>query len=279
MKIRHQPFWIALFVLLTLFTGIAHAAETPLTLGIFPYVSRGELMEYHTPLKTYLEAKLQRPVDMITAPDFVEFMARTQKGDYDLVLTAPHLGRLAETRDGYVRVAMTGHQVKGVFLARRDSGIRTIADLKGKTIMMAQPISIVYQMGVEKLRQNGLVAGKNITVIGSRTHNNALYAPARGEADASVTGLVLWDRAEPDIRAALVEIGKTQGVPGFMLMANKRLPPELIKRIQSAVFDFHKTKEGKAYFEVTEFNRFEKIDDKTMKSLDPYTRILTEPAP
>jgi len=276
MKASIRWFWLAILITVS---GLSRAAETPLTLGIFPYVSRGQLMEYHTPLKLYLEKELQRPVDLVTAPDFSEFMARTQKGEYDLVLTAPHLGRLAEVRDGHLRVAKTAHEVHGVFLTRKDSGIRSLADLKGKTIMMAQPISIVYQMGVEELRQYGLVPGKDITVIGSRTHNNALYAPARRESDASVTGLALWKNAEPDVRAQLVEIGQTDGAPGFMLMANKRLPAALIKRIQSAVFDMHKTNEGKSYFDVTEFKYFEKIDDKAMKKLDPYTRVLTEQAP
>lgn len=267
------------FIILIAISGVASGAEIPLTLGIFPYVSRGQLVEYHTPLKLYLEKQLQQPVELVTAPDFAEFMARTQKGEYDLVLTAPHLGRLAETRDGYLRVAKTTHQVQGIFLARKDSGIRSLADLKGKTIMMAQPISIVYQMGVEQLRKSGLKPGQDVTVIGSRTHNNALYAPARHESDASVTGVVLWKQAEPDVRAALLEIGTTHQVPGFMLMAHKRLSPARIKRIQSAIFNFHKTNEGKFYFEITEFKHFEKIDDKTMKQLDPYTQVLTEPAP
>lgn len=270
--------WFSLAILLAV-SGLVHSAEAPLTLGLFPYVSRGQLMALHTPLKAYLEEQLQRPVEMITAPNFAEFMTRTQKGEYDLILTAPHLGRLAETRDGYIRVAKTGHHVFGVFLTRKDSDIHSLADLKGKTIMMAQPISIVYLLGVEELRQNGLVPGKDITVIGSLTHNNALYAPARHESDASVTGFVLWDKADPEVRAKLREIGKTPGVPGFMLMANRRLPAELIKRIQTAVLGFDKTIEGKAYFSATEFKHFANIDDKSMRQLDPYTRILTKPAP
>jgi phosphonate transport system substrate-binding protein len=154
MKISIRRFSLALLFAVC---GLVRAADTPLTFGVFPYVSRGQLMELHTPLKRYLEKQLQQPADMITAPDFVEFMARTQQGEYDLVLTALHLGRLAETRGGYLRVAKTGYQVHGIFLARKDSGIRSLADLKGKTIMLAQPISIIYQMGVQELIRNGLV--------------------------------------------------------------------------------------------------------------------------
>ena len=266
-----------ILLMLVLAGAVAQAADvSPLTLGIFPYVSRGKLMELHTPLKLYLEQKLGRPIDMVTAPDFVEFMKRTQKGDYDLVFTAPHLGRLAETRDGYVRIVMTGHHVQSVFLARKDSGIHRIDDLKGKTIMIAQPISIVYQLSVHELARHGLEPGRDITIIDTRTHNNALYAPARRESDASATGIVLWRDAEPEIKNQLIEIGHTQEVPGFMMMGNKRLPPALIKRVQTALLNFNKLPESKAYFEETQFKRFEKIDDKTMKGLDPYVRVLTE---
>jgi phosphonate transport system substrate-binding protein len=264
---------------LTLVATFSLASDAPLTFGVFPYVSRGQLMDFHTPLKVYLESRLKRPVDLVTAPDFAEFANRTQKGEYDLILTAPHMGRLAERRDGYVRLVKTGHEVQAVFLVRRDSGLRKLADLKGKTIMMAQPVSAVYQMAADHLQRNGLVPGRDVTVISTGTHNNALYAPARREADASVTGILLWSNADPAIRAELVEIDGTRRIPGFMLMANKRVPPEQVKRIQALLLDFEKTEEGKAYFRATDLKNFGLIDDKTMKSLDPFTRILTDPAP
>jgi len=264
---------------LMLVAGIAQGTEAPLTFGLFPYVSRGQLMDYHTPLKVYLEIKLQRPVDLVTAPDFAEFMNRTRKGEYDIILTAPHMGRLAEIRDGYVRIVKTGHEVQGVFLVRRDSGIRSLADLKGKTIMVAQPISVVYQMAMDHLQRNGLVPGKDVTIVNTRTHNNALYAPARREADASVTGILLWTNAEESIKSELIAIGETRSVPGFTLMAHKRLAPELVKRVQSLLLAYEKTPEGKAYFKATDLKNFSRIDDKTMKSLDPFTRVLLETAP
>lgn len=277
MKINKPPCWIAI---LMLFTGLAHGAPAvpPLVFGVFPYVSPGQLMQFHNPLKIYLESKLQRPVELVTAPDFAGFMKRTQSGEYDLILTAPHLGRLAEQRDGYVRVVKTGHEVQGVFLARRDSAIRSLADLKGKQVMIAQPISIVYQMAIEHLKHIGLVPGKDVTVVTTRTHNNALYGPVQRETEASVTGILLWLNAEANVRSELLEIGRTHPVPGFTIMANKRLPPDQIKRVQALLLNFQNTPEGKTYFQDTDLLGFREIDEKTMKSLDPFTHVLTDPA-
>lgn len=270
----------SLFLLPLLLLNLgAYAAEIrPLVFGIFPYVSQAQLMQVHAPLKTQLEQKLGQPIDMVTAPDFPEFLARTQRGEFDIILTAPHFGRLAEVRDGYVRLAKTGHEVQGIFLVAADSDIKRIKDLKGKTVMIAQPISVVYQLAEETLRKQGLIHGKTVTVLETRTHNNALAAPTRKEADAAVTGQGLWAQATPEVKAQLREIGATPAVPGFMLMAHKRLPSKQISQIKQILLGFDKTPEGKAYFDKTFILRFEPINSKVMRSLDPYTKILTQTA-
>lgn len=270
-------FLLALILLLP--APLTHAGQTPLTLGLFPYVSRVQLMEFHTPLKLYLEARLERPVELVTAPDFMTFVERTRKGEYDLILAAPHIGRLAERGAGYERLAMTGHQVQGVFLVRRDSDIKRLTDLRGKTVMVAQPVSIIYQMTVAHLRKAGLVPGRDVTLIETRTHNNALYAPARGEADASATGILLWINAEAALKEQLREIDRTPGTPGFTLMAHRRLGKQQISRIRQLLLAFGETPEGRAYFETTGLKGFHPIDDKTMKAVDPFTRVLLETPP
>ena len=272
---------LRIIFLLCLTIGMASAAEQkqPLVFGVFPYISRVQLMDVHTPLRVYLEQKLGQPVDLVTAPDYAEFLARTQRGEYDLILTAPHFGRLAELRDGYLRLAMTGHQVKGVFLVSKDSDIKNIADLKGKTVMIAQPLSIIYQLSEEKLRAEGLSPGKDVTIIETRTFNNAISAPARKEADAAVTGQGLWAQAPAEVKTQLREIGSTRPVPGFMLMANKRLPAKLVKQAQHHLLGFERTSEGRAYFDSTFLLHFEPIDGKTMRSLDPFAKKLRDMKP
>ncbi len=58
--------------------------------------------------------------------------------------------------------------------------------------MIAQRVSIIYQMAEHLLREKGLVPGESVTIVETRTHNNAMHAPLRGEADTSVTGTLLW---------------------------------------------------------------------------------------
>ena len=258
-------------------SAIAHD-KSELVLGVFPYVTPVQLAAFHTPLKDYLAKSLQRPISLVTAPDFNSFVERTSQGQYDIIITAPHLGRFAETHDGYKRLAQTSHFVQGIFLTRKDSEIQKIEDLRGKSVMIAQPISIIYQMSEHLLRQKGLVPGESVTILDTRTHNNAMYAPLRGEADASVTGTLLWQVLKEEQKDQMRVIGTTDEAPGFMVMGNKRLSTKDIKKIKDLLLDFHDVAGSEPYFSATGYKKFEKIDDSIMKKLDPYTEILLKPS-
>lgn len=273
--------WISLLILAfgLALTPHARASEpSPLVLGVFPYVSPVQLAQFHTPLKDFLARSLKRPVTLVTAPDFMSFVERTREGQYDIILTAPHLGRLAETRDGYQRVAQTGHTVQSIFLARKDSGIERIEDLKDKRVMIAQKVSLIYQMAEQLMRSKGLVPGESVTIIETRTHNNAMHAPLRGEVDASVTGTLLFKVLEDEQKKQLRVIGASQEAPGFMLMASKRVSAPDVAKIRGLLLDFHTAPDSEAYFATTGFGRFKLIDDRVMRSMDPYTVVLTQPA-
>ena len=276
---RDMRLWLKqiqyLLWLLVATPGVLHA-EGEITLGVLPYVTAGKMVEFHTPLKNYIAERLGRPVALITAPDFLDFVERTGKHEYDLILTAPHFGRLAERRDGYQFVVQTLNEIQAAFLVRKDSDIQRLEDLKGKRIMVAQPISMMYQLSIGTLEKKGLVPGKNITIIEARTNNNALSAPLRDEADAGVTGILLWGLATGEQKEQLRLIGTSPSMPGFVLMAHKRISKQDVARLRKALLAFHATPQGEAYFAATGLKGFGLSDAATMNSLDPYTRVLTQ---
>lgn len=168
--------------------------------------------------------------------------------------------------------------VQGIFLARKDSDIQKIGDLRGKTVMIAQRVSLIYQMAERLLREKGLIPDVSVKIIETRTHNNAMHAPLRGEADASVTGTLLWRILGEEQKGQMRVIGITEEAPGFMLMANSRLSAQDIAKIKTLLLEYHRVPGSEAYFSTTGYEKFEPIDDKIMKQLDPYTRVLTNPA-
>ena len=261
-------------MLLWLFgAGVVSASES-VRFAIFPYVSPGKLVQFHLPLKKHLEQSLGRPVSLVSAPDFDTFAQRTADGEYDYVLTAPHLARLAERRSGYQRVARTLHVVQGIFLARVDSNIDSLAELENKTVTMAARVSIIFQMAEHQLGALGLHDGVNLTIRETSTHNNAMYAPLRGESDASITGILLWRKLGQAHKQRLRVIGTTPEAPGFMLMANPDVSDDEVERVREAVLGFEQTPAGAEYLQFTGLRGFAPISDTMMQSLDPYIEIF-----
>jgi phosphonate transport system substrate-binding protein len=252
---------------------VARAGDA-LIFGMLPYVSPGELVRYHSSLKAYLSRVLGRPVVLVTAPDFDTFRERTRRGEYDIVFTAPHLGRLAEVRDGYRPLARTMHQVQGMFVTRRDSGIRRLEDLRGKRIMMAEPYSMIFLMAQDTLRRHGLVLGRDLTLVRPRTPNNALYGPLRREADAALTGVVMWRRLEARQKDKLRLLDVTARGPGFIVLANGRVPKALAERLKQALFAFNETAEGKTDFTVRALKGFGPLTARDLLPLDPYVKAI-----
>lgn len=245
-------------------------ANDPVRLGIFPYVTPVQLAKFHNPLRDYLEQTMGRPVVLVTAPSFPEFIARTQQGVYDFALTAPHLARLAQVRDGYEPLVKTGHLIRGVYLVPKDSPIQTLSDIRGHSLMMVGQAAIIGQMVVRQLAELGLRDGENIEIRTTRTHNNAMYASLRGESDVSVTGILLYEKINLQDRARVRVIDYTPGVPGFIFLAKQTIPAPERARIKAALVSFADTVEGKQYLGPTGFKALLPIDDAEMQSLQPF---------
>jgi len=254
--------------------SLAAAEQHAIKFAVFPYVTPVQLVKFHEPLRALMEQTLGQRVTLITAPSFKEFIKRTHAGDYDIILTAPHLGRLAEVEDGYQRVAHTMHEVQGIYLATKASGIHDLHDLQGKVVTLVGRAAIITQMVEHQLRGLGLEDGKNIHFRFTRTHNNAMYAPLRGETDASVTGVLLWRKIGQHDRDKMQVIGKTPVAPGFMVMTRKDFDAGQRKKLETLLLSLRDLAKGRQYLETTGLRYFEKISDEEMTALDPYIRIF-----
>lgn len=251
---------------------ISAQTESPLKLGIFPYVNPAQLVKFHSDFRGLLEEILERKVVMVTAPSFKEFIERTHNNAYDYIMTAPHLGRVAEVRDGYIPVAHTMHKVQGVYLVREDSGITELADLEGKVVTMVGPSAVITQMAEKQLSQLGLQNGKNINFRYTNTHNNAMYAPIRKESDASITGILLWEKMGQHKLNAVRVIDRTPQTIGFQIMAASRTSEADRLKIQNVLLAYHTTDAGKKYMSKTGFNYFDLVDEQEKRELDQYIK-------
>ncbi|HHI76153.1 MAG TPA: phosphate/phosphite/phosphonate ABC transporter substrate-binding protein [Gammaproteobacteria bacterium] len=260
-----------LLLLWLLLAGAATAAQrTALVLGVFPYFSPEQLATLYRPLADHLEARLGRPVRLVSAPDFATFKRRTAAGRYDILVTAPHLGRIAERRNGYRWLALTRNRSEAVFVSRRDSGIHTLGDLRGRRLALPPPLAIVHQMALETLERLGMEPQHDLRLLPRKSHDQALYAVIQGDADAAAFGLPTWRRYRAPEKRALVVIGRSASIPGFAILAHPRLGEPLLERLREALFAFPDTAEGRHFFDATALEGVRPVTHADRALLDHY---------
>lgn len=247
-----------------------------LVFGVYPLLSPSQTAERFAPLKEHLAKALGMPVTLRSAPDFASFIERTRAGEYDIIFTAPHMGRLAQKRDGYRPIVQTG-QVTIVTLARRNGPVRTLADLKGRTLAVGARLSMTYQVVDHALGRHGLAIERDVKFIDSVSFSNVIEAIMRGEADAGATITQFLDAASSEQREDLREIHRAEPTPGFLILAHSRIASEILRKLQQAFVDFKSTEAGKAYFGKTRQVDFRPVDEAAMKRIDPFTAVFEAP--
>jgi phosphonate transport system substrate-binding protein len=250
------------------------ATQRPLQFGLLPYVSTRKLFAYYAPMKKYLEATLGRPVHMSTAPDFATYIERARQGTYDLYHTAPHFAAQAEHEFGYRRVSRFMRELDGSIIVARDGPIKRPEDLRGRTMLTPDALAIVTFLGEQWLRDNGLRPGLDVEVKNSPSHNNAILAVVRGEAEAAVTSAAEFENMPKKITNKLRILTSTQKVPHMMFMAGPHLSEAEFLRLRKAMLAYTADGAGKRFFAATGYGDMGEITDKEMKRLVPFITEL-----
>lgn len=222
----------------------AMAADDGLRFGVFPSLAARVIVEGYQPLANGLAGSIGQPVNLESTPDFITFHKRTMAGEYDLVLTAPHLAWLAWKEGEYRPLLSYTEPVRGLLIVRADSPYRQLADLRGKTIAMPDPLAIVFIRMKKIIEKEGLVLGRELTVIETGSHTNAATHVNERQADAAVLGRQAFQRLPPELRDNMRVIAETPAIPGQIFLVHARIAPARQRAIGRAIEQFTRTGAG-----------------------------------
>ncbi len=277
------PFVSVFFILHVILTSPVFATQKskPLILGVFPYISASQMVTQLSPLVKRMEEALGRDVSMVSAPNFMSYMERTTKGDYDLVVTAPHMGRLSQKRDNWKLVVMSSQQTATLLLVRKDSGIEKIEDLNGRKMAVGNWRSVTYQMAEKALAEKGLTMGQDVKVVETATFSNVVQSVFLGEVAVGATPTLLWDKwihVNEEQHQQLREIyrAKKPAPPSFLVMVPPGTDQEMILRLRQSLLSFNDTPEGKKFLQQSQYESFLPPDQAAMERIDPYIHVLTD---
>jgi phosphonate transport system substrate-binding protein len=262
--------------LLALFPFLAWGtAGPPLKLGVLPYTSAFDLLSAHQPLCDYLRENLHRPVQIYTGSDYAAFVRDSDAGDYDLLLTAPHMGRLAQLKAGYVPLLRYAGELQLVLVVTRDSPVHRVSDLAGKAIAAPDRMALATMRGLAWLKEQGLTQGRDYRLVEASSHANAILSLTRGESRAALTSRSFFARLPENTRDSLRILAASGGGPHLMFLAHPRLSPGLVRQIVAVLTVFANEAPEGAMFRQAGQRGLEPVSEGELKRMDSYARELS----
>lgn len=246
-------------------------ASTPLELGLLPNLSARVLLAQYEPLVQFLGREAGQPVSASTAVNWATFHKRTVGLEYDLVVTAANLARLAQLDAGWVPMLRYKPDIKGLLACAASRPLADAAALRGQSLVLSNPQSLVTLRGMEWLAGQGLQRGRDFQIVGTPTDDSVGNVVLRGDAVAAMLSGGEFRSIPPAVRNQLQVVSTFAEVTGFVLMASPRLATGRRQQLQELLVRFAAgSDEGRQFFERSGFAAFQPVDPGVMEALQPY---------
>jgi phosphate/phosphite/phosphonate ABC transporter binding protein len=255
MKILRHPY-VPGMILLLLVAGLLPAGPAPaqeMKFGFTPVLSETEMHAEFEPLMAYLSDALGRKVVLYIAKSYGDLRTQMETGTVDIGSFSP-FAYVDAARGGKIRIIaqsiLAGAATyRGLIVARKDSGLKTLADLEGKRFAFVDPKSAsgyVYPRAM--LIEKGFTPERYFKeTIFAGCHDKVIVAVLEGRAD----GGAIYDGALGVAKAMgvptenLQTLASTDPIPHDAIAVRMGMDEALSKKIQAALVDLDKTEAGR----------------------------------
>ena len=213
-------------------------------MGIPPYWGREITRKGFEPFVEFLGKLLEREIVLVILKDYNQTIKRTVAEQIDIGFYGPVL--YLDTKKTYPGLRYVGTAVlknTGNFryysylISRKDSGIKRISDLKGKSFAFGSKESTSgYMYPLAWMKENNLdytTYFNSIRFLGS--HNQVLKSVATGDVDSGVVSPTPLNEALKQYGDVFYRMRKFGPIPASVLALWKKIPEKSIKRIQGAM--------------------------------------------
>jgi len=227
--------------------GVGHAADAPLHLVLTPSQKPTDLLAAGEEFGRVLGGLVGVPVRVTVASDYAAVVEALRNRTADLAFVHPAGYVLANREAKAIIVAKNQWHGKTTFTARfyvrKDSGLKTLEDLRGKTIAFVDPASssgYIYPMVM--LIQRGLVRNRDPKtffreVMFAGSHDASMRALLNGHVDA----ITSFDMAREQYlktaaeRERLTWVAETPPIPEAGIAARDGLDPATFAKVRAAL--------------------------------------------
>ncbi|MDP2806396.1 MAG: phosphate/phosphite/phosphonate ABC transporter substrate-binding protein [Gallionellaceae bacterium] len=243
-----------------------------------PLYNPQKLSETFQPLVDYLNRQVPAAnIQLETSRDYQAFEKKFRAREAEFLMPNPWQ-TLEANRVGYHVISMWGdaEDFKGIFIVRKDSGIKVPADLKGKVVSYPSPTALAAAIMPQYfLHKSGININKDIqnNYVGSQ--ESSIMNVYLGQSVAGATWPPPWrlfQKDHPAEAAQLKVIWETPSLLNNSVMVRDDVPEAIRQGVRQALLDLPKTPEGRRILAGMETARFHAADDASYNVVREYIK-------
>lgn len=234
---------VAVLFVASLVVSPWQVASAEIKLGTLPRLTAAELQTMYAPLAEYLSKETGEKVSLVIPKTFEDFKQVAKAGQIDIGFANPLIYIELKDKANIDPLALSsevksGTRIRGIIIARKDSNITKVQELKGKKLVfMDRDSAAGYIFQLLLMNKAGLDVNKDITLLPfGKKHENVAKAVLDKTADA---GGIREDELEKikdkvDISQLRI-VGYTDYFPNWPFFATSKLNPATAARVKAAL--------------------------------------------
>jgi phosphonate transport system substrate-binding protein len=224
-----------------------HAANpSKLRVALLPDENASTIIQNAQPLKKYLEDTLKKEIELVVTTDYSSMIEAMRFNRIEVAYFGPLSYVLAKSKAPGIEpfavgVAKGSPTYKSVIITLADGSLKSIADIKGKTMGFGDNASTSSHLIPRAyLARNGLIGEKDYKLAHLGTHDAVARAVETGKVDAG--GLsqeifkVLVAKGSID-GSKLKVLAESDPIPNYPMVMQGSLDAELKAQIKKAFLD------------------------------------------
>lgn len=277
---------------LILYVLPASAEERPLSLGLISNNPENRIKEY-MPLMNNVAGRLKefriKDARVVVAKDVGEMMKKIERGEVDVVFESAFSTIEMQEKAGMMPTMLVWRkgvrEYRTLFFVRKESTVKSLSDLKGRTIVFEDPNSTsAYAIPKAELKRRGFTVlplnekmeiKDAVRYVFAGEELNQAFFVIQKRADAGAFNNNDWDELSKKISSELRIIHETQPMPRYIASFHPRLPEKLRKAIEVIFEEMDKNPEGKDSLKrASRITKIERLADADLKAMKYVKEIM-----
>lgn len=238
--------------IITLDSALATTKQAPIKLGVLSLAPPAKVFKQWTPFADYLASKIGRDVEIIVPRGFKKIKQAVSEDKVDIFYVNSLIYYRLKQENKAVPIAQmftTSNSIynQAILIARTDSKIKSLKDLKGERIAFISPMASggylaqrakFYDAGVKTKTETKEIFTKNLTT----SLHKVILGDVKAAGMCGISFKLMSKRMET---GELQKIGMSETFAENAFGAHPKLSTKLRKQISMTIINMDKTEEGK----------------------------------